>query len=179
KPPLFWKTPLAILQKLVTLGGCCGQAAFPPVHPPPFAARQRKLNNSKEMEKDRTMQLESAIPRLLPSAELPRYTYVPGSGSPHPIRAPRGHSHNRKQPPPLALDPETWAENRWYLWAIDLFNLGYYWESHEEWERLLRATGADSTCGRFLKGLIKLGAAGVKVREHSLHGVRRHAASTR
>ena len=122
------------------------------------------------------MQLD-AVTRLLPSAELPRYTYVPGSGSPHPIRDPRGHSHNRKLPPPIALDPETWAENRWYLWAIDLFNLGYYWEAHEEWERLLRATGADSTCGRFLKGLIKLAAAGVKVREHSLHGVRRHAAS--
>ncbi len=123
------------------------------------------------------MQLDTVVPRLLPSAELPRYTYVPGSGSPHPIRDPRGHSHNRKQPPPMALDPDSWAENRWYLWAIDLFNLGYYWESHEEWERLLRATGADSTCGRFLKGLIKLAAAGVKVREHSLHGVRRHAAS--
>ena len=114
------------------------------------------------------MQLDGAVPRLLPSAELPKYTYVPGSGSPHPIRDPRGHSHNRKQPPPLALDPESWAENRCYLWAIDLFNLGFYWEAHEEWERLLRATGADSTCGRFLKGLIKLAAAGVKVREHSL-----------
>jgi hypothetical protein len=31
--------------------------------------------------------------------------------------------------------------------------------------------------GRFLKGLIKLAAAGVKVRERSIHGVRRHAAS--
>ena len=31
--------------------------------------------------------------------------------------------------------------------------------------------------GRFLKGLIKLSAAGVKVRENSIHGVRRHAAS--
>lgn len=123
------------------------------------------------------MQLDVDMPRLLPSSEPPRYTYVPGSGSPHPIRDPRGHSHNRKQPPPLALDAESWAENRSYLWAIDLFNLGFYWESHEEWERLLRATGIDSTTGRFLKGLIKLAAAGVKVREHSLHGVRRHAAS--
>lgn len=37
--------------------------------------------------------------------------------------------------------------------------------------------GQDSLPGRFLKGLIKLSAAGVKVRENSVHGVRRHAAS--
>ncbi len=120
---------------------------------------------------------QEEVVRLLPSAELPKYTYVPGAGSPHPIRDPRGHSHSRKQPPPQALDAESWAENRTYLWAIDLFNLGYYWEAHEEWERLWRSTGADTTVGRFLKGLIKLSAAGVKVRENSLHGVRRHAAS--
>lgn len=123
------------------------------------------------------IQTEREIPRLLPSAELPRYTYVPSSGTPHPIRDPRGHSHNRKFPLPNSLDSEAWAENRSYLWAIDLFNSGYYWEAHEEWERLWRATGADTTTGRFLKGLIKLSAAGVKVRENSLHGVRRHAAS--
>jgi predicted metal-dependent hydrolase len=122
------------------------------------------------------MQLDVDLPRLLPSSEPPRYTFVPGSGSPHPIRDPRGHSHNRKQPPPAALDPENWAESRCYLWAIDLFNLGYYWEAHEEWERLLRATGIDSTTGRFLKGLIKLAAAGVKSREGRPRGVKQHAA---
>jgi hypothetical protein len=122
-------------------------------------------------------QLDVEAPRLLPSTELPKYTYIPGAGLPHPFRDPRGHSHNRKSPAPLALEADTWAENRSYLWAIDLFNLGYYWEAHEEWERLLRSTGNDTTCGRYLKGLIKLAAAGVKVRENSLHGVRRHAAS--
>jgi len=123
------------------------------------------------------IETDREITRLLPSAELFRYTFVPGSGTPHPVRDPRGHSHNKKLPPPVALDAETWAENRSYLWSIDLFNLGYYWEAHEEWERLWRATGAETTVGRFLKGLIKLSAAGVKVRENSLHGVRRHAAS--
>ena len=55
--------------------------------------------------------------------------------------------------------------------------MGFYWEAHEEWEKLWRVSGADTTVGRFLKGLIKLAAAGVKVRERSIHGVRRHAAS--
>ncbi|MBW3540990.1 MAG: DUF309 domain-containing protein [Planctomycetes bacterium] len=115
--------------------------------------------------------------RLLPNAELPPYTYIPGSGTPHPIRDPRGHSHNQKSRPVKPLDADSWADNRNYLLAVDLFNLGYYWEAHEEWERLWRVCGPDSLVGRFLKGLVKLSAAGVKVRENSIHGVRRHAAS--
>lgn len=115
--------------------------------------------------------------RLLPSAELPAYTFVPGSGTPHPIRDPRGHSHNRKGRASMALVPESWADNRTYLLALDYFNAGYYWEAHEEWERLWRVSGPESTVGRFLRGLIKLAAAGVKVRESSIHGVRRHSAS--
>ena len=123
------------------------------------------------------VQTVSEAPRLLPPAELPSYTFVPGTESPHPIRHPDGHSHGRKARVPKPLSPESWAENRSYLLALDLFNLGYYWEAHEEWERLWRSSGPDTLVGRFLKGLIKLSAAGIKVRENSIHGVRRHAAS--
>ncbi|MFO0919515.1 MAG: DUF309 domain-containing protein [Planctomycetaceae bacterium] len=120
---------------------------------------------------------EVAVSRLLPSTELPAYTHIPGSDTPHPYRDPRGHSYQRKHPGPKGLTPTTWAENRSYLLALDYFNFGYYWEAHEEWERLLRASGVDTATGRFLKGLVKLSAAGLKVREQSIHGVRRHAAS--
>lgn len=124
------------------------------------------------------VQTAAEVPyRLLPSAEMPSYTYVPGADVPHPIRDPRGHSYARKGRSSKPLVAELWAENRTYLLAIDYFNHGYYWEAHEEWERLWRVSGPDTTVGRFLKGLIKLSAAGVKVRENSIHGVRRHAAS--
>jgi len=121
-------------------------------------------------------QVITEIPRLLP-VELPSYTFVPGTDTPHPIRHPEGHSHGRKNRTAKPMDPEKWADNRSYLLAIDYFNNGYYWEAHDEWERLWRVSGQDTTIGRFLKGLIKLSAAGVKVRENSIHGVRRHAAS--
>ncbi len=115
--------------------------------------------------------------RLLPAAELPRYTYVPGVGAPHPYRDPQGHSYNRKPGLPKPLLESRWAESRSYLVSLDYFNLGFYWESHDEWDRLCRASGPDTTVGKFLKGLVKLAAAGIKVREDSIHGVRRHAAS--
>lgn len=120
----------------------------------------------------------NSTPRLLPPVPLPSYTYSPGSNTPHPIRHPEGHSYGRKgNRAPKPLIAEKWAENRTYLLAMDLFNHGYYWEAHDEWERLWRASNPDSIVGRFLKGLVKLSAAGMKVRENSIHGVRRHAAS--
>lgn len=122
-------------------------------------------------------QATRTIIRLLPSAKLPDYTFVPAVGLPHPYRDPQGHSHGQKRTAPKPLADGKWAENRSYLAAIDYFNLGYYWEAHDEWERLWRSSGPDSVTGHFLKGLVKLSAAGVKVREGSIHGVRRHAAS--
>lgn len=115
--------------------------------------------------------------RLLPAVDLPRYTHIPGSGTPHPYRDPRGHSYDRKPLQPKPLCETRWAENRSYLCGLDLFNLGFYWEAHDEWDRLFKMTTPDTLEGRFLKGLIKLAAAGMKVREESIHGVRRHAAS--
>jgi hypothetical protein len=115
--------------------------------------------------------------RMLPGAELPTYTFIPGTDTPHPYRDQRGHSYGQKNRTMKPLPPDSWADNRNYLLAIDYFNLGYYWEAHDEWERLWRVTGPDLTVGRFLKGLVKLSAAGMKVREKSIHGVRRHAAS--
>lgn len=115
--------------------------------------------------------------RLLPTVDLPDYTFVPGTETPHPIRDPKGHSYGRKGRTSKALTPDNWAENRNYLLAIDYFNLGYYWEAHDEFERLLRVSDPETLAGRFLKGLVKMAAAGMKVRERSIHGVRRHAAS--
>ena len=56
-----------------------------------------------------------------------------------------------------------------------LFNAGYYWEAHESWESLWHAHGRRGPTAELLQGLIKLAAAGVKVREGRPAGVRTHA----
>ncbi len=112
-------------------------------------------------------------PLFLPEQALPPYSYLTGH-FPHPIRDPRGHSFG--QAPAVALiDPPRWAESREYLAALDLFNHGYYWEAHEAWEGLWHGCGRQGTTADLLKGLIKLAAAGVKVREGRPVGVERHA----
>jgi uncharacterized protein len=116
---------------------------------------------------------ESPTPRYT-KRDLPPYAYVPGQ-HPHPISDPRGHSHGHTPQVKLPLDETAWHTNQDWLWAIDLFNHAFYWEAHEAWEGLWHAAGRRGPTADFLKGLIKLAAAGVKAREGRLEGVRLHA----
>jgi predicted metal-dependent hydrolase len=112
--------------------------------------------------------------RRFTSRPLPPYSYVPGHG-PHPVTNPAGHMYGHTFVQQAALDPARWRESSDYLFGLDLFNHGYYWEAHEAWEGLWHVAGRRGTIGDFLKGLIKLAAAGVKAREGNPQGVVRHA----
>lgn len=113
--------------------------------------------------------------RLLPDEPFPPYSFVPGR-SPHPMSDPAGHLFGKPLERPPAPDPDRWQESRVYLRGVDLFNHGFYWEAHEEWESLWHACGRAGPTADFLRGLIKLAAAGVKVREGIPQGVASHAA---
>src|SRR5262245_3571116 len=115
------------------------------------------------------------IPRYCPDRALPAYSYVPGL-NPHPTSDPRGHSFGLHEPPANPLDESSFHSNATYIYAIDLFNHGFYWEAHEAWESLWHVAGRHGRAADFLKGLIKLAAAGVKAREGRAAGVRQHAA---
>jgi predicted metal-dependent hydrolase len=112
-------------------------------------------------------------PRLVPDEPFPPYSYVPNR-LPHPVSDPGGHQCGARPERPDAIDPARWRDSRAYLRGVDLFNFGYYWEAHEVWEGLWHAAGRSGTTAELLKGLIKLAAAGVKVREGSRRGVASH-----
>jgi len=56
-----------------------------------------------------------------------------------------------------------------FLYAVDLFNEGYWWEAHVYWERLWSAAASEDDA-LFLQGLIQLSAAFVKRREGNAAG---------
>ena len=125
--------------------------------------------------------------RLCPERPLPPYSYVPGR-LPHPISDPAGHSYGQHLISPGEGQHEPvapvslvfgWRVTSDYLFGIDLFNHGFNWEAHEIWEQLWIACGRSGREADFLKGLIKLAAAGVKVREGRPIGVQRHASRAR
>jgi hypothetical protein len=59
---------------------------------------------------------------------------------------------------------------------VALFNAGYYWEAHEAWEALWHAHRRRGSTAKVLQAMIKLAAAGVKIREGRPGGARTHAA---
>jgi hypothetical protein len=132
--------------------------------------------------------------RYAPANPLPLYAYVPGHDLPHPVTDPRGHSYSAVHDEPrgalntpdlfahLPTDPDsrrhalaaTLAANPTWLRALDLFNAGFYWESHEAWEDFWHALGRTTPEARFVQGLIHLAAAAVKIREGKPAGVSKH-----
>lgn len=106
---------------------------------------------------------------------LPPYTYVPGGRVPHPVSDPRGHSHGETAPPTRPIADDAWRESSDYLRGVALFNAGFYWEAHEVWERLWHAHHRVGPVAEILRALIKLAAAGVKVRQRQPRGVASHA----
>ena len=63
--------------------------------------------------------LKNQTGRMLPGAELPTYTFIPGTDTPHPYRDQRGHSYGQKNRTMRPLPAASGADNRNYLLAID------------------------------------------------------------
>ena len=137
-------------------------------------------------------------PRYAPDIPLPPYSYVPGHELPHPVNDPQGHlyaARDSAHEPPISstmltglpTDPTSRrralaaliAENSKWLYALDLFNGGFYWEAHEAWETFWNAFGRTTPEAQFVQVLIYLAAAGVKIREGKPMEVSRHTKRAR
>lgn len=107
--------------------------------------------------------------------ELPAYRFVPGE-APHPTRDPAGHSFGERPPVSQKWEPAAWRELDEWLWAVDLFNDGYWWESHEALEGLWHAAGRTTPEAKFVQALVHLAAACLNRRRGHPAAVRRQAA---
>jgi hypothetical protein len=98
--------------------------------------------------------------RLIPNIPFPPYLFIPGVNT-HPKKE-GGHMFEQGEPVASALDVAHTKDSDFLKYSIDLFNHGYYWESHVYFEALWNAHGRKGSVADFLKAMIKLGAAGVK-----------------
>lgn len=101
---------------------------------------------------------------------LPPYRFVPGE-TPRP-----GPAADPPARPPNGWDPSDWRAIEGWLWAVDLFNHGYWWESHEALEELWHAAGRTTPAARFVQALIHLSAACLNRRRGHWEAARRQAA---
>ena len=95
--------------------------------------------------------------------KFPAYRFIPGL-HPHPVNSPEGHSYGLEEEEVSKWKSDDWRLNKYYLYGIDLYNYHFYWEAHEAWEGLWLASVKRSSEHMFIQGLIKMGAALLKVR---------------
>jgi uncharacterized protein len=113
--------------------------------------------------------------RYYPTMDFPPYAFVPGL-HPHPGRDPQGHSFGREEIAPDYFKPEDWRSNHEYLWGVDLYNHGYFWESHEAWEGLwIKCESIDETQRQYFQALIQLAAATLKILMKQPNGLKKLA----
>jgi len=104
---------------------------------------------------------------------FPPYRFLPGV-NPHPIENPRGHSFGKESEKFFTTPLGKWQENESYLYAVDLYNDAFWWESHEALEGLWRKVPREKIQGQFLQGLIKISAAFLKWTLRERRGVIQH-----
>lgn len=92
---------------------------------------------------------------------FPPYIFIPGV-NPHPKKE-GGYRYEQAEPVAEMIDLAHPKKSEFLQHSLDLYNNGYYWESHVYFEALWNAHGRVGSVADFLKAMIKLGAAGVKL----------------
>jgi len=101
---------------------------------------------------------------------MPDYAFLPGVNL-HPNK--RQVNHLPEIPAKnKIINAENWQNLPAYLYATDLFNAGYYWEVHEILEPLWINAGKHSEEAVFLKGIIQIAVALLKVKTGNLYGAK-------
>jgi len=102
------------------------------------------------------------LPRYT-DAPFPPYRFLPFQpGIPHPRYDPDGHSYGKEEEYLASFSAADWNTCQPYLYGIDLFNYGYWWEAHESLESVWLAAGQKTPTGNFVQGIILLAAAQLK-----------------
>lgn len=114
---------------------------------------------------DRSAPDSGSGPSRYTRLDLPEYRHLPGE-TPHPTRDPDGHSYGRRPAwatPAQNLNTVPGTSCQAFLYGLDLFNAGYWWECHEVLEDLWHAAGHGTPAAHTLQAVIQCCAARLKV----------------
>ena len=93
-------------------------------------------------------------PHRLSTLPLPPYRFKKRE-NPHPTQHPDGHFRHMDKLTCPELAADNWRECKGYLFALDLFNHGYFWECHEVLEDLWFAVKPGTPVKHFLQAFIQ------------------------
>lgn len=110
--------------------------------------------------------------RYMPAWPLPEYAFIPGQNI-HPNKL-GGHSHGLEEPKALPIEASGPEKNELLRFSLDLFNAQYYWECHVYLEAVWNVHERKGEVADFLKGIIMLSAAGIKLKLEQDESARGH-----
>jgi len=102
---------------------------------------------------------------------LPDFRYIPKLHKNHGKSEELAEILEQKSPI-VEFSEMTWQKSLIYLYAIDLFNYGYYWEVHEFLELIWNKKGKKSPIGIFIQGIIQISVALLKMQQLNLNGLK-------
>ena len=100
---------------------------------------------------------------------FPDRPHIPGK-TPRPTESP---AFDAAQAAPIYTLDRQWRENAAYLYGIDLYNAGYFWEAHEVWEAVWARAAGNSRERLLVQGLIQLSNACLKIAMDRCEAARR------
>jgi len=102
-----------------------------------------------------------AIIQAYSNTPMPAYRHIPFKTK-HPYMDKGGHSYGEELPVVSDFNVENWRTCDTYLYSIDLFNQGYWWEAHELIKQICYCVGRESVIGSFLEAVIQIAAGELK-----------------
>ena len=142
-------------------------------NPNRWSGRTRVLEHAvpSARSNDIVNKVSDRLVRRYTNLSFPPYRHRPGV-TPHPRFHPEGHLYTEIESLVKPFNPSEWTAFQDYLYGVDLYNAGYYWEAHEAWEGLWKTTDRTDTAGLFLQGLIQVSAALLKKTQDRSRGMR-------
>ncbi|MCV0395205.1 MAG: DUF309 domain-containing protein [Rhizobiaceae bacterium] len=105
----------------------------------------------------------------LTALALPEVPHIPGRN----VRPEAGLFFDIAQAAPETTDPARWRDNRAWLYGVDLYAGGFFWETHEVWEPVWMGARPNSPERTLVQGLIHLANACLKLEMSRLNAARR------
>lgn len=109
--------------------------------------------------------------RYCSKREFPPYSFIPTHNlNPNRIG---GYREGISDPISKPIDSNNYKNHTDYLFAIDLINHGYYWESHVYFEAIWHAHDRSGNVANYCKAMVKISAGAIKHKQGRLISAKR------
>ena len=109
--------------------------------------------------------------RYCTNRDFPPYSFIPTQN----LNPNRVGGYRQGIPDPISkpINKDNFFKHQDYLFAIDLLNYGYYWESHVYFEAIWHAHKRKGEVANYCKAMVKIAAGAIKYKQGRVDSAKR------